>query len=293
MANNKVGEAYVEVRADTARLRKGLQTAEQQTERSASKMGGAFGRVGSGVDKATEGVRKFSGAITGAVGAVTGIVGVIASLIAILISLAQKFKAAREEALKFDQNFASASKTIKEFGLQELTSRLGPFEQRIRGARQEADRLVESLGELRSSEGISESQYIKGLQEIGRSLRRNIALIEEERDKQNALDDQRAKRASEYMAMRGDLWRLERDIDKFNREADEDQKRRDEARARRDAEAAERLRRETQTLQERVRLLDEIARKQREINSLGLSGSAGNIGAAVNTVGAPRVRKGP
>lgn len=53
---NTVGEAKVEVTADLGGLKKNLEDAEKETEKSTKKMEDSFDRVGKGAEKSTKSV---------------------------------------------------------------------------------------------------------------------------------------------------------------------------------------------------------------------------------------------
>lgn len=263
-------------------------------------MGDAFDSVGSKIDKSTEGVRKFSGAITGAVGAVTGIVGLVTTLVGLLAALAIKFANAAKEARQAQEAFDGAAKSTEQWG-DAISDRLLPqseqlnkrideeYISRIQALRKQYEDGSFTLQQYGEQVELLDEAFIKLVRDIGRIEAAEKRL---ESDRQQRHDAETA-RLKEQARLRNDLWSLGRDMDRYEREVDEENKRREIEQQRRVDAAAKARQDAVRDSQQYLRLLEEIARKQREINSLGLSGSAGNIGAAVNTVGASRVRKGP
>lgn len=296
MANNKIGEAYVEVTANTGKLEAGMKSAEKTTERAGRKMGGAFEQVGTKIDGATAGVRKFSGAITGSIGAVTGIIGVIVTLAGVLATLAARFAKADEEATKMQRNFRSFKDQLRDFRQSVTDSGLDPLAVQLREAKEASDEMRLSFMRARLENEITSKDLSRLLIEENEAYTEQVRLIirldEAKRREEistaavNAEKKRGLELDAEIAEMRGKYAEAEEAIIEQRRKAEEQQ--------RRDAEAARRRMEERIHMIERERQeLERIVALQREINSLGLGGTGANVGAAVGALGASRVRKGP
>jgi len=91
----KVGEAYVELRADSSKIQPELEKLRSETQKTAKqvegdtkRIGDGFDNVGKKVEKSTEGFRKFSGAISSTIGIWTGIAGAISLVVGLLAAAA-------------------------------------------------------------------------------------------------------------------------------------------------------------------------------------------------------------
>jgi len=94
----KVGEAYVELRADTTKLGPELEKLRSETAKTAKhvegdtkKIGDGFSDVGVKIENSTAGFRKFSGALSSTIGIFTGIAGSVAVVSGLIIGLSRNF----------------------------------------------------------------------------------------------------------------------------------------------------------------------------------------------------------
>jgi len=95
----KVGEAYVELRADTTKLGPELEKLRAETAKTAKqvegdtkKIGDGFGNVGEEIAKTTVNFRKFASAITSTLGIFTAIAASVAAVVAIVVKATRGFK---------------------------------------------------------------------------------------------------------------------------------------------------------------------------------------------------------
>jgi len=143
---DKLGEAYVEIRADDSKLSGDMDNAEQVVDQKSSKMGddvkkkvgGGFKGIGDSIEGSTEGMRKFSGAISSTVGIATGLLGSFVAIFGII-------KLIQVGASKITESFKKQSELAPD-----LTKALENQAQNIKKIREE------TVGEIALREKIKE-----------------------------------------------------------------------------------------------------------------------------------------
>lgn len=274
-SNSTVGTVNVEVSAETKKLTDGLKKAEQQSRQSASRIDQSFKKVGERFDKSTEGVRKFQGALSGTIGVVTGVTAAVASLGAAVKAVYDYFKDGATAAEKFVDALAGASAEAKFEQLQDRMIQLNAeLERKLRLGILSSGRTKKQIEEEIevTDRAFQSARKLRSIQAIRAKEQRQAAA--EAAEEQARLDAIVAGKRKEYLA-----------FEEFITKEKEKQARLEEEQARKREEAN---RREEQALQRRRQITQDILNLQRQINSTGITGSAGSAGAAINAT-----RKGP
>ena len=106
---NKVGEAYIEVRADSSKVKpdlerigreieKELDEIESRSDISGKRLSGAFGQVGTSLEENTRKITLFQSKLTAAIGVVTGLTGAVGIAAGVFVQFGRSMLEAAKEA---------------------------------------------------------------------------------------------------------------------------------------------------------------------------------------------------
>jgi len=209
---SKVGEARVDVTADTSQLKRGLDEARSDVnqfgtdaEAAGKKAGGAFEDVGSKIDGSTAGARKFSGAISGAVGAATALVGAFTAIVGLValatagvVALAKSLKDARSDTDKLADGLDKSVVNIEE-NIRATEAALQALQKRIEFLRENQNNPILTIGE--TGIGKSASERLRELEDEFDKLSQLDGELRRQRDRLNNADRKRQGDA-DFVALR-------------------------------------------------------------------------------------------
>jgi hypothetical protein len=209
-AKGKIGEAYIEITADTAKAQQGLKDTERATKEMADKGEKSLKGYGDAIDKNTEGVRKLTGAVGSVVGVYTqmlGVVGLVVTSVGGLVAALKRLSDTSEEVVaktnalnealfgieaqrnisKMNTYERERNEIFRKYGeLVDQTAGL-PYED-AQVYRRELERLLDiELAELETQERIraevlqgdnAREQALKAQQELEESAKREAEAIE-------------------------------------------------------------------------------------------------------------------
>lgn len=131
MPPNKVGEAYVEIKAETEKAKKGIDETRQSTERLGDTATRTAGRVRTAFRRMGDSARNLAGRFTQLVGAASAIAGAITLVDKAAEGLSDRFRTGRDRANEFFSTLEGGVGEDLQRDIDKISTRLNELYQEL------------------------------------------------------------------------------------------------------------------------------------------------------------------